>query len=360
MKKRIRKLFLFGFLLLAISAINFSSCKDTVEPQLTNGPWDDYTWTVDTIKYPGSFQTSMKTIWGNANNDIWIAGHNNRGRGKAFYFNGTEWKDFLPVVPTIFNTYNFSTSLNLGDETFLCGTAHYFINDTILHIKDSSLILSYEENQWSIAQLGEAGPIQTISGSKNGKLYAAGWDLTLFVYENNIWEKEKLNLNIPQFYETKSISGILVDEQQQGYMFVFCYNGNPYIEKKYFVKEENNRWIVVDSINSTTTIAKFGVEFWESNDGTIYSFNPGVFSYTGSSWSNLWNKSELITTMKTTSDGSIFAAGRGVYHFDGHKWTENEEFYNKLGLAKDILILKDTILFLFSNSNSSFVLRGYK
>ncbi len=235
----------------------------------------------------------------------------------------------------------------------------FFKNDTVFSISDSSLILSYKENQWKISLLGGGRPIETISGSKNGKIYAAGRDLTFFSFENGIWRKKGIDISIPLFYETKSISGILVDQNQQGYMFIFCYNGNPYMEKKYFLKEEDDKWSVIDSIESPLAITRFGSKFWESNNGTIYSYNPGIYKYL-STWSNIWNKNELITTMKTTSRGNIFAAGKGVYFYDGSKWTEYKEFYNKFGLARDILILKNTVLILFSNSNNSFVLKGYE
>ena len=84
----------------------------------------------------------MMTIWGNSINDLFIAGHNNRGIGKAFHFDGKSWEDFLPIIPEPFDTYSFYNSLDLGDELFLCGSAHYISNDSIIQITDSSLILS--------------------------------------------------------------------------------------------------------------------------------------------------------------------------------------------------------------------------
>ncbi len=126
MNKTIRTfLSVFVFATILFALLNFTACDEgpnspsKVEGIITK-------WEVDTISYPGSFQTIMNTIWGSTINDIWIAGHNNRGFGKTFHFDGKEWKDFLPIQSTIFDTYNFSTSLVAKDEIFLCGSALFF------------------------------------------------------------------------------------------------------------------------------------------------------------------------------------------------------------------------------------------
>lgn len=337
----------------------FLSCDDgPINPK--KNEHKIFRWEVDTISYPGSFQTNMNTIWGDSINDLWIAGHNNKGFGKAFYYDGENWKDFLPVHPTNFNTYSFNTSITVDDEVFLCGNAIYISNETIPQIRDSSLILSYKNTQWTISQLGKGGSIQSISGRKNSKLYAAGLNLTLFSYNGIYWEMINSNLDIPDIYETKNISGIHIDGNLNGYMSIFCYNGNPYVEKQYFAIEIDDNWMILDSVETSSENPRFGKKFLESTNGKVYSFNPGIFEYSGSRWFDIWNKNELITTMKTTNKGNIYAAGRGIYYYDGQNWNDYPQIYDKYGIAKDLLVFDNSIVVLFSNSTISYVVRGFK
>ncbi len=69
--------------------VAFACKKDSPEEPPKEIPKDPrtYTWTVDTIAYPGSFQTTMRAIWGSAPNDVYVVGHNERGGlGKMFHY----------------------------------------------------------------------------------------------------------------------------------------------------------------------------------------------------------------------------------------------------------------------------------
>lgn len=353
----------FAILLIFFSLFflfNFYSCDDGPSAP-RNNEIPSFTWVVDTISYPGSFQTLMYTIWGNSEEDLYIAGHNNRGLGKAFHYNGTEWLSFLPIVPIGFNTYNFASSRSIGDVTLLFGSALFFSDDTIVNISDSSLILSYASDNWSVSKLGGGEPIESISGSFSEKLYAVGRNLTFLEFNNNEWHKKPDILPIPKFFETKTITDILVDQFENTFMLVFCYNGDPHIRKNYFLKEVNSQWIIEDSLDSILEYPSYGSKFLEDRkNNAIYSYNPGIYLYNNSSWSSIWENNELITTIELTEDGNIFAAGYSLYYYNGANWIEYEFFRDKFGLARDILILQDKIVVLFSNSKESFVIWGDK
>ncbi|MFQ5631413.1 MAG: hypothetical protein ACE5I1_21785, partial [bacterium] len=53
------------------------------------------TWTVDTLRYPDSFQTLMYGIWGSSPNDVYAVGHTNVVRGNMYHYNGKSWQDVL-------------------------------------------------------------------------------------------------------------------------------------------------------------------------------------------------------------------------------------------------------------------------
>lgn len=66
------------------------SCKEKIVGPEFKDP-RTYTWIIDTLAYPGSFQTSMQDIWGSSPNDVYVVGHNDRGFGKMFHFDGKQW-----------------------------------------------------------------------------------------------------------------------------------------------------------------------------------------------------------------------------------------------------------------------------
>ncbi len=352
---KIKKYYIISLIVL----VGLTSC-DTNEPPSDNGH-PNYKWQIDTIAYPGSFQTIMQTMWGNSINDLWIAGHNNRGYGKVWHYDGMEWKDVDPLPLGLIDSYSISNSISLNDESFICGDAIDILNDSTL--THSSLILSYNNVQWNVSELGGGGSLFSISGSKDGKLYATGWDLTLFSYENNNWVRKILNLDIPTYFETKNINSVLVDQNQSGYIVVYCYNTNPYGTYNYFFEENDSNWAKVDSFN-TDTESRWGLNLWESQDGTIFSYNPRVYKYISNTWTGVFNDNQMITALGGTTKSNLFAAGYGVYHYNGNEWYEYKEFENqygsKFGFARDILVIENYFFILFSNGPKSFVIKGHK
>ena len=85
----------FLFSLIILLAIILSGCrKSPVEPVIPKDP-RTYTWTIDTLSYPGSAQTIMQSIWGSSPSDVYVVGHNDGGYGKMYHFDGKMW---TPVV----------------------------------------------------------------------------------------------------------------------------------------------------------------------------------------------------------------------------------------------------------------------
>jgi hypothetical protein len=75
-----------------ISAFTFIACeKSPTGPEPVKDP-RTYTWTIDTLAYPGSFQTAMYDIWGNSPNDVYVVGHNDRAFRKMFHYDGSQWR----------------------------------------------------------------------------------------------------------------------------------------------------------------------------------------------------------------------------------------------------------------------------
>lgn len=81
-----------SFLFVSIILITISfGCKSPSGPDVLKNP-REYTWTIDTLAYPGSFQTNMNDIWASSPSDVYVVGHNSDGFRKMYHFNGNTWK----------------------------------------------------------------------------------------------------------------------------------------------------------------------------------------------------------------------------------------------------------------------------
>ena len=70
-------------------------CKDepTKPPDDTTKDPLTYTWTIDTLAYPGSMQTTMRDIWASSPTDVYVVGHNDQNRGLMYHYDGKSWSD---------------------------------------------------------------------------------------------------------------------------------------------------------------------------------------------------------------------------------------------------------------------------
>jgi len=95
-----------------------SGCKHVSEPPVVKSP-REYTWTIDTLAYPNSFQTSMRDIWGSSANDVYVVGHNDQAFGKMWHYDGSRWEPVrlhileggpLPNIGSLSAIYGFSAN----------------------------------------------------------------------------------------------------------------------------------------------------------------------------------------------------------------------------------------------------------
>ncbi len=66
-----------------LTLLFFAISCNTTEPPAEEGPKTgkrDYVWSSDTLLYPNSFQTTMRSIYGTASNNDYIVGHKDLNR----------------------------------------------------------------------------------------------------------------------------------------------------------------------------------------------------------------------------------------------------------------------------------------
>ncbi len=140
----------YAFLLFLLLII---ACKETPpEPSPTAKDPRMYAWTVDTLKYPGTFQTFMQDIWGTSPNNVYAVGGTDIGKGIMFHFDGQRWEPLrlvtteggtIPVGIDLHAIHGFS-AINI----FAVGERYYY-DPLTQQFSDSSLIIHYNGTQWS-------------------------------------------------------------------------------------------------------------------------------------------------------------------------------------------------------------------
>lgn len=89
-----------------------------------------YQWTVDTLAYVGSFQTSMRDMWGSSSKDVYVVGHNDQAFGKVYHYDGKIWTSVrlhileggtIPNIGTLSAIYGFS-----ANEVWVVGERTYY------------------------------------------------------------------------------------------------------------------------------------------------------------------------------------------------------------------------------------------
>jgi hypothetical protein len=70
----------FEFITIFVFTAIFLGCKkdNLVDVKPIKDP-RTYSWTADTLGYPGAYQTLMTDIWGSSHNDVYVVGHSSMG-----------------------------------------------------------------------------------------------------------------------------------------------------------------------------------------------------------------------------------------------------------------------------------------
>ncbi|MGH7600460.1 MAG: hypothetical protein ACREOI_29245, partial [bacterium] len=76
---------------LGILGLHCGCKKDPASPSQKNPR--ELTWRVDTLAYPGSFQTLLSDIWGSSAKDVYVVGITSASLGSMWHFDGKSWTD---------------------------------------------------------------------------------------------------------------------------------------------------------------------------------------------------------------------------------------------------------------------------
>lgn len=338
-----------------IFGIALVSCKKPTEPVDESKPGRrDYTWTIDTIKFPGSYQTLMLRIWGSSSNDIYLTGFNDVANGQMWHFDGEKWS-WVRIAK------NAGGTLELG---FYLHSIFGFAKDNIWSVGyrdnlgttsgyDSSLIIHYNGVKWEEISISRGNNLFCVWGSCSNDIWAGGANGSVFHYDGISWHKMKFRSDISVF----SISGTspaniyLMGDQnysrppESRYNFLFYYTGH--------------EWALVDSIADTNFPLRRN-SIWALDKNNIYIAGHGVFKMNNGSWTKVFSNENSFSTVKGTAPNNLFAVGSfcSVYHYNGNDWYRFEQFNNPDIFFTDIWTDGTEVFILGSDGLTTYVFHG--
>jgi hypothetical protein len=311
-------------IVLVALSLEFGCNKDPASPSQKN--LRELTWRVDTLAYPGSFQTLLSDIWGSSAKDVYVVGSNSNNRGLMWHFDGKSWTDVKLGVTqggTIVGAIDLRDIYGFGANDIWAVGDHIRNNpNPPPNFLDSSLLIHFDGGQWREIPTPEGRSLTAIWGRSFNDLCIAGLNGTLFHYDGAAVKKDSIPLAIPKdadpFYNVLSITGNAAGEV---YMLLADFGGNRY----FLLGRQNERWVVLDS-----TFFFASSKLWMSSAGTLYVSGQSVYKRQEGTWNKILDGFNTLYSIGIhgTDDNNIFVVGRSnvepypgaIYHYNGNDW----------------------------------------
>jgi hypothetical protein len=341
---RLSTLFIFALIFLQMS------CKrGPTEPEFKNPR--EYRWTIDTLAYPASMQTTMFSIWASSPNDVYVVGHNDIGYGTMYHFDGHVWKTVDPA-------------LGIGTLEQIIGFASndvWAVGEHVVHnptppptFLDSGLAIRFNGTKWQEVNLERQRALLSVWGSSPNDVWIGGLNAILFHHNGVSVERDSLPVLIPTDQETPyGIYSIAGNSRDNVYLLLYAPLPNGF-SRNYLFKHQAAGWIVVDS-----TFGAFA-RIWMSPAGKLYSAGYGVYVREADRWTQILNSQFTSNAIYGLRDDDLFVVGgqesaggtRGkVLHYNGADWFDFGDLsLNNVGYTgiwtdgREVFIVGETLL----------------
>jgi hypothetical protein len=316
--------------LLLVSFLTLTCEKSPTGPEPIKDP-RTYTWTIDTLAYPGSFQTTMQDIWGSSANDVYVVGHNDQNRGKMWHFDGNKWTDVALSTTqggTIAGPIDLSAIYGFAaNDILVVGERIYQNPNPPPNFLDSSLIIHYNGAKWTEFKVPTGSLLQAVWGSKSNDVWAGGLDGTLYHFDGVSWRAVSIGkkvwfLSFGGF--TSNDVYALAYELDSGVMdstfqYVWHWDGNTWSVRDFYVETFGNE----DSFGTSSLFAV---------GGNLYSAGQGIFRKSLSGWERIFfDPTTYFRNITGTNLTNLFAVGNfsAIYHFNGADWYRYTQFSDR-------------------------------
>jgi hypothetical protein len=316
-----------GFLLLLISFL-FSTCdKSPTEPERFKDP-RTYTWTIDTLAYPGSFQTMMRDIWGISPGDVYVVGHNDQNRGLMWHYDGAKWTDVKLSATqggTILGPIDLIAVHGFSANDIWAVGEHLDRNPSPPpDYLDSSLLIHYNGAAWWEERLSGGRLLGCIGGDTRTNLWTAGRTKYLYQYDGAMWKRDSLPVLVPAdgYF---GVNAIAPKSAGEVYALGNTHQNSLAKDTYFFFRRTQLGWSMADSaiVEPGHIENKWGYSgLWVSPSGRVYSVGGGVFQLLGNNWERMIDSQKALLRISGTSDNNIFVVGSfgTVLHYNGVDW----------------------------------------
>jgi hypothetical protein len=138
----------------------------------------DYVWSIDTLAYPSSIQTLMRSIWGSSSNDVYAVGHNASNNGMMYHYDGIKWS---PVTLSSVLGGPIHAGIDLMAIHGLSGNDIWAVGANTRHNPnpppnyfDSSLIIHFDGTGWKQIYAGGNYGLNCIWVVSSTEVWAGG------------------------------------------------------------------------------------------------------------------------------------------------------------------------------------------
>lgn len=292
------------FVLLVGFLLTISGCKkNPVEPPPKNPR--EYSWTVDTISYPGSWQTMMQDIYGTSSRSVWIVGHNFLGDGMMYHYDGVAWSP----VKLSFGAIDLAAITGFGnDDIWVVGIQSLQNRGWV------GLILHYDGSLWLEKKVDSLNRLLSVWGSGPSDVWFGGMEGELLHFDGVSIRPDSVPMVIPKG-TNPPWSFIAGASNSIGNSYVTL-AGRPLNTWTYYYtfRHQSTKWTALD-----TLIAPPITCLWFSPWDKLYRGGWGVDLLQGDTWKNLM-QAPLTKGIHGSAEDNIFAVGSGVYHWNGTDW----------------------------------------
>jgi hypothetical protein len=316
-------------------------CKNPIDSRYKDPR--TYTWTTDTIWYPGSSQTWMQDICASNSRDVYIAGHCSHSRtGTLWHYDGTSWNP-VSTPPDNGDFDLYSVCGFAANDIFAAGERNHIPPDT-----GASLILHFDGSRWKEYPV-EGRDIFAVRGNAPDDVWAGGWFNSVFHFDGVSWKKINVG-NTLWFKDFAFLDG-------KAYALAYSVDQQPADSMWYYIVSWNGTlW---DTLNTFLDVVlapdpSFGIGSVSVIDGSLYSCGSvhttgaTVFRYENGTWVPMFTGASGISRVFGNASDNIFGIGpRGtLYHFNGSEWyhfteltSDDFDYWNGWTDGKEVFIV---------------------
>ena len=291
----------------------------------------EYVWTVDSLLYPGSFQTLVSDFWGSSAKDLYAIGHCNLQGGILHHYNGNKWEAI-----NIQNTATGHKDLegiwgSASNNVWAVGKINVLKKDkTPYYYVDVPLVLQFDGNLWQHVPLPKnvEGGLLDIWGRSSSDIWAVGDSGMVWHYDGSEWFYERIQ-KVSRIHQVGGTANdVLISAR-------FSDNTGADLDTAVSYVFSGNEWQEVDRqlFGENESNPRFG--WWQSHFDIemALSYSSSVFQWRGNDWEEIFFKPDSVdfisfNDIHGSSANHIIAVGWPPsvmpLFFDGSSWNRIE------------------------------------